>query len=96
MTQQRGPTCYYYGPFVKAFEHEKGVNINCDVTSEDVGSHNTAHEDEGEQTIDDRLEAFLDSCDNDLEEDGIADEECDDNECDDENDDDYFYNTSTN
>ena len=54
------------------------------------------HEDEGEQTMYDGLEVFLDSCDNDLEEDCIADEECDDDKSDDDSDNDYFYNTSTN
>ena len=44
---------------------------NCDATREDGGSHNTSHKDEGEQTIYDGLEAFLDSRDNDLEEDDM-------------------------
>ena len=77
--------------------NEKGFNVNnCDAMREGVGSHNTVHEDEGKQTMYDGLEAFLDSCDNDLEEDDIADEKCDDDECDDDSDNDYFYNTSTN
>ena len=60
---------------------KRGSNVdNCDAMREDVGSHNTAHEDEEKQTIYDGLEAFLDSCDNELEEDGIADEECDGDE----------------
>mmetsp|Transcript_30082 Transcript_30082/g.56832 ORF Transcript_30082/g.56832 Transcript_30082/m.56832 type:complete len:754 (-) Transcript_30082:508-2769(-) len=92
---QRGPKSYCYGPFVKALELCRN---SADENSNENGASTMdedcceVQEDKGDDTMDGGLEAFLDSCDNEFEEDGMAD---DDDECD-ENDDDYFYNPSTN
>mmetsp|Transcript_3787 Transcript_3787/g.8436 ORF Transcript_3787/g.8436 Transcript_3787/m.8436 type:complete len:816 (-) Transcript_3787:136-2583(-) len=104
---QRGPKSYSYGPFVKALESFYDVNReenciekgddNCD-TARDDREHNIKEvDDEGDQMVNDGgLEAFLDSCDNELVDDDDGDDD-DDDECD-ESDGfgDYFYNTSTN
>jgi len=93
---QRGPKSYCYGPFVKVLELcRDGVDENSNENGASAMDDDwrDVQEDEGDDMIDGGLEAFLDSCDNEFEEDGIADD--DDDECD-ENDDDYFYNPSTN
>lgn len=99
---RRGPKSYCYGPFVGALElcrrDDDGIDDaangrehgNRDVAREDGGSRDARGDVESDGGADDGLEAFLDSCDRELEE-GEGDE-CDD-ACG-ENDDDCFYGTS--
>ena len=85
---QRGPKSYCYGPFVKALELcHANENRNNDAVREDREKC-SMQEDEDDQ-MPGGLEAFLDSCDNELDE---EDDEGDDNDDDDLGD--YFYSTS--
>ena len=94
---QRGPKSYSYGPFVKAIElchetEEENQDSGDGNRTKKVGAE---HSDELEEELEDgaALEAFLDSCDNEFEDEEDGDEEDEGDDGDEF--DDYLYGGSS-
>ena len=93
MKLQRDPKSYYYGLFIKALElcgDDVDGNSNQNGASTIDNDCRDVLEVEGDDMIDGGLQTFLDLCNNEFEEEGMANDDNDD-KCD-ENDNDYFYN----